>query len=252
VVSVLTVAGTDPTGRAGVAADFRAFAALGVHGAVAVTSVTVQDAMGVSAIHLVPPRFVAAQIEAAAATGRIAATKTGALGGAGAVAAVARAADGGLLGPLVVDPVLAASGGGRLIDEWGESAIVSELLPRAALVTPNLSEAAALLGRPVETREEMPAAAAAIGEMGAAAVLLKGGHLGGRDSPDLLWHSGVAIWLDAPRVDGPDLGGTGCALSAALAAGLAGGVPLEGACRAAKAYVGGLIARSASAAHFLK
>lgn len=249
---VLTVAGSDPTGRAGIAADLRAFAAFGVHGAAAVAAVTVQDDTGVSATHLVPPPVVAAQIEAASSTGHIAATKTGALGGAGAVAAVASAFDAGLLGPLVVDPVTSASGGGRLVDQPGEAALVSELLPRAALVTPNLPEAAALLGRPVETREEMPAAAAAVAEMGAAAVLLKGGHLGGRDSPDLLWLGGSALWLEAPRVEGPGVRGTGCALSAAIAAGLAGGVPLEGACRAAKAYVGGLISRSGSAAYFLK
>lgn len=236
-VAVLTIAGIDPTGRAGVAADLRAFCALGVHGALAVTALTAQDDGGVSALSVTDPDLVAGQIAAAAATVAVKAVKTGMLGDARVVAAVGAALAGGRLGPVVVDPVLGASSGGVLLEAAAWPVLVSELLPLATVATPNLPEASLLLGRPVEGRREMPDAAAALAGMGSPAVLLKGGHLQGPDCPDLLWDRGRLTWLEGPRLASRGARGTGCTLSAAIAARLALGDPLPAACRAAKAFV---------------
>lgn len=231
-VRVLTIAGSDPTGKAGVAADLRTFASFGIHGAVALTAVTVQDDAGVHLSTVLDPGLVTAQIEAAA-TLPIGAVKTGMLGGSGVVAAVAKAVAACSLGPLVVDPVISASSGGVLLPAEAWPVLVSELLPLAALVTPNLTEAEALLGRPVRRREEMPAAAAELGQTGGCPVLLKGGHLDGADSPDFLWQPSGAVWIEGRRLGGTARG-TGCVLSAAIAALLGVGEPLERACTAAK------------------
>jgi hydroxymethylpyrimidine/phosphomethylpyrimidine kinase len=242
-VTVLTIAGTDPTGKAGVAADLRTFASFGVHGAVALTAVTAQDDSGVYRSTVLDPGLVAAQIEAAA-SGPISAVKSGMLGDSAVVSVVAEAVAKHSLGPLVVDPVIWASSGGQLLatDAWPR--LVSELLPLAALVTPNLPEVEALLGRPVRRRDQMPAAAAELSETAGCAVLLKGGHLEDDEGPDLLcpdllWQPSGEVWLDGPRLAGT-VRGTGCVLSSAIAALLAAGEPLEGACRAAKKRIADL------------
>lgn len=233
----LTIAGSDSWGGAGIQADLRTFAALGVWGTVAVTAVTAQNHRGVLSARLIEPEMVAAQIDAVAETGMAQAVKTGMLGDAAVIRAVADALEHHDVGPLVVDPVQAASQGGRLLDPAALPVLIERLLPLAALVTPNLPEAEALLGAPVRDRSEMPDAAAQLARMGPAAVLLKGGHLAAPDSPDLLWMDGELLWLEGARIPAAHSHGTGCTLSAAIAAALARGQGLPGACRSAKAYV---------------
>lgn len=230
---VLTVAGSDSSGAAGVAADLRAFAAAGVEAAVAPTAATVQDGRGLRRTDAVPPAAVAASMRAA---GRAASWKTGMLVDAATVRAVAAAARALGLRRLVCDPVLCASTGGRLLDAPGLRALVERLLPLAWVVTPNAPEAEALSGGRVRTVEEAVEAARRILALGPRAVLVKGGHLaGGGEVRDVLaTPAGVRI-LRARR--GPPLRGSGCALSAALAARLALGDGLEESVRRARAYV---------------
>jgi hydroxymethylpyrimidine/phosphomethylpyrimidine kinase len=235
--TALTVAGSDSWGGAGIQADLRAFAAFGVWGTAAVTAVTAQNHRGVLASHLVAADMVAAQIDSVAESEVVGAVKTGMLGDAAVIEAVAAALGRHDLGPLVVDPVQAASHGGRLLDPAALPVLVDRLLPICTIVTPNLPEAEALLGRPIAGRAEMPAAAEELAALGARAVLLKGGHLPGPASPDLLWEGGVATWLEGDRIAAAHSHGTGCALSAAIGAGLARRDSLPDACRAAKAYV---------------
>ena len=234
----LTIAGSDSWGGAGIQADLRAFAAFGVWGTAAVTAVTAQNHRGVLSAHLIDPDLVGAQIAAVAETGMVHAVKTGMLGDAAVIRAVADALELHHLGPLVVDPVQAASHGGRLLDPAALPVLTQRLLPQAALLTPNLPEAEALLGARIEDRSDMPDAAAQLARLGPAAVLLKGGHLAAPDSPDLLWMDGQALWLEGVRIPATHSHGTGCTLSAAIAAQLARGESLEAACRTAKAYVG--------------
>lgn len=240
--AALTVAGSDSWGGAGLEADLRTFAAFGVWGTVAVTAVTAQNHRGVLAAHLVAPDLVAAQIDAVAETGMVRAVKTGMLGDAGVIEAVAASLERHRFGPLVVDPVQAASQGGSLLDPAALPVMVRRLLPMCTMVTPNLPEAEALLGRRITRRAEMPAAAAALAEMGPEAVLLKGGHLPGATSPDLLWFEGEPTWLEGDRIAAAHSHGTGCTLSAALAAELARGSSVPEACRRAKDYVRGALA----------
>lgn len=235
--AALTVAGSDSWGGAGIEADLRAFAAMGVWGCAALTAVTAQNHRGVLGANLVDPALVGAQIDAVAETGSVRAVKTGMLGAAPVIEAVADALGRRDLGPVVIDPVQAAAQGGRLLDPDALPVLVARLLPIAALVTPNLPEAEAILGRSIEGRPDMPAAAADLAALGPAAVLLKGGHLPGDESPDLLWAGGRGIWLEGQRIAAALSHGTGCTLSAAIAAGLARGDELEPSCRAAKEYV---------------
>jgi hydroxymethylpyrimidine/phosphomethylpyrimidine kinase len=237
VTVALTVAGSDPGGGAGVQADLKTFGALGVWGFSALTAVTVQNARGVAAVHVVPGWMVKAQIEAVASDTRPAAAKTGMLATAEIVEAVAATVSGLRLSPLVVDPVLAASQGGRLLEPDGLLAMKDLLLPLCSLLTPNLGEAEVLLGQPVTEAADMPDAAAALGALGPGAVLLKGGHLRGERSPDLLWYGGTTTWLDGPRLVSDHTHGTGCTLSAAITAYLAAGLPVPEACSKGKAFV---------------
>jgi hydroxymethylpyrimidine/phosphomethylpyrimidine kinase len=240
--TALTVAGSDSGGGAGVQADLKTFGALGVWGFCAVTAVTAQNARGVAAVHNVPGWMVRAQIDAVAVEPRPAAVKTGMLGTAEVVESVAAAVADLRLSPLVVDPVLAASQGGQLLESDGLRAMKDLLLPMCDVLTPNLGEAAILLGQPVTEADEMPEAAAALGALGPDAVLLKGGHLRGERSPDFLWSGGTATWLDGPRLLTDNTHGTGCTLSAAITAYLAVGLPLPEACSKGKAFVTGAIA----------
>jgi hydroxymethylpyrimidine/phosphomethylpyrimidine kinase len=231
VKTALSIAATDPTAGAGAAADLKTFGAFGVYGYVAVTAVTVQSRGAVLDMRPVPADVVEAQIRA---VGRVDALKVGVVATAENARAVA-AAIRGLGVPVVLDPVLSSSGGVPLLGPGGREALLGELLPACTLVTPNLAEASALTGEPVRTRADMERAAARLSALGPGAVLVKGGHLQG-DPADLLWSAGRARWLEGERI-AVDLHGSGCALSSAIAAGLALGRDLADAVGAARAYV---------------
>ena len=233
----LTIAGSDSGGAAGLQADLRTFAAHRLHGTSAVTAVTAQNSVGVTAWSAVEPGLVAAQIEAVASDMPVAATKAGMLASAAIIAAVAEAAARWPLGPLVVDPVMVSKSGHRLLDQAAERAYVALLFPRATLVTPNLHEASALLGWPVEDLPGMRRAAVALLAFGPAAVLVKGGALASGDSVDVLAFGEELVDIPGPRIDTTNVNGAGCTLSAAICARLALGDPLLEAVQAAKRYV---------------
>jgi hydroxymethylpyrimidine/phosphomethylpyrimidine kinase len=233
---VLTIAGSDSGGGAGIQADLRTFAAHALHGTSALTAITAQNSVGVSAWVALEPAMVAAQIEAVATDMRVAAAKTGMLANAGIIAAVADAARRLGISPLVVDPVMVAKSGDRLLDAAAERAYVERLFPLAAVVTPNLHEASALLGREVGDVAAMRAAARDLRALGARAVLVKGGALAG-DAVDVFFDGTRLVDVPGPRVDTANTHGTGCTLSAAICARLALGDDLLEAIRAAKAYL---------------
>ena len=233
----LTVAGSDSSGGAGIQADLKTFGAFGVWGTCAVTAVTAQNTAGVLEVHVLPASMVRAQFDAVAADIRPAAVKTGMLATAAIVESVAAAVAHHGLSQLVVDPVLAASQGGRLLAPDGLGVMKDRLFPLCAVLTPNIPEAEALLMEGPIAVDDMPDAAAALAAMGPRAVLLKGGHLAGDLSRDLLWCDGVTSWLEAPRIDSRNTHGTGCTLAAAITARLAAGTPIPQACEAAKVFV---------------
>jgi hydroxymethylpyrimidine/phosphomethylpyrimidine kinase len=237
----LTIAGSDSGGGAGIQADLKTFHSFGVFGTSVITAVTAQNTLGVHGIHPIPVRMVRAQIDAVAADLRPDALKTGMLATSRLVSAVAAAMREHGLEQYVMDPVMVATSGDRLLERDAERALRDELLPLATIVTPNLHEAAILAERPVRTPEEMLAAAQAIVELGAGAALVKGGHLEG-DAVDVLWDGSIELHFRRPRVDTKHTHGTGCTLSAAIAAGLALGWPLAEAVEAATRYVGRAIA----------
>jgi hydroxymethylpyrimidine/phosphomethylpyrimidine kinase len=221
----LTIAGSDSGGGAGIQADLKTFHAFGVYGTSVVTAVTAQNTVGVRAIHPVPLEVVRAQIEAVVSDLRPTAMKTGMLATADLVAMVADAVSHHHLDPYVLDPVMVATSGHRLLDPEAEDSLRARLVPLARLVTPNLHEAGILTGRAVDTVDDMRAAARALVQMGAGAALLKGGHLQG-EAVDLLWDgTEERIWRK-PRLETRHTHGTGCTLSAAVAAGLALRAPL--------------------------
>jgi hydroxymethylpyrimidine/phosphomethylpyrimidine kinase len=235
----LTIAGTDSGGGAGVAADLKTFHALGVHGALAVTAVTAQDTVGVGAVHPVPATVVAEQIERVAGDLGVDAAKTGMLGGEEVVRAVAAAVRSLGIGPLVVDPVLAAGTGRPLLDRTALTALVGELLPLAALVTPNLAEAAALLGveaGSITSVAGMRAAARDLLGLGPRAVLVTGGHLEG-DPVDVFYDGSELVELRGPRIPDAPTHGSGCTVSAAATAYLALGASTADAVRLAGSFV---------------
>ncbi len=235
--AVLTIAGSDSGGGAGIQADLRTFAAHRLHGASAITAVTAQNSVRVTAWTALAPELVLAQIEAVATDMPLAATKTGMLANAGLVEVVADAARRFSLGPLVVDPVMVAKSGDALVDRSAQRAYLDLLLPRASLVTPNLHEAAAFLGRKVRDVEEMRAAARDLHELGAAAVLVKGGGLASGEAVDVFCDRRGVVLLTAPRIDTRNVQGAGCTLSAAICARLARGDELLEAIRGAKAWL---------------
>ena len=237
--TALTIAGSDSGGGAGVAADLKTFAAHRVWGMCALTAVTAQNTIGVQAAVILDPEMVVAQIASVAADIGVGAAKTGMLGNAAVIRAVARARGDLLPGPLVVDPVAVATTGAALLDPDGIPALREDLLPLADLVTPNLAEAAALTDRPAITdRNGMLVAAETILSWGPRAVLVKGGHLAGPAAPDLLVTRDAAPqWLEGERLAGRHTHGTGCVLSAAITARLARGEMLPAAVAAAKRYV---------------
>lgn len=238
----LTIAGSDSGGGAGIQADLKTFHAFGVFGASALTAVTVQNTRGVSGVHPVPVSVVRAQIRAVAEDLPPAACKTGMLATAELVRAVADSIREHRLGGFVLDPVMVATSGDRLLAPDAERTIVEALLPLAALVTPNLGEAAILTGQRVDDEEGMRRAAEALVGMGAGAALLKGGHLAGSELVDVLWDGREWREWRRPRIDTRHTHGTGCTLSAAVAAGLAHGRPLARAVDDALGYVARAIA----------
>ena len=246
--TALSIAGTDSGGGAGMTADVRAFTACGVHGCVAVTAVTVQDSQGVSDVHPVPPGVVAAQIRTVAADMGVDAAKTGMLATREIIETVAAACDEVGIGrghrtPFVVDPVAASMHGSPLLAGDALDAIRTELLPRATLVTPNLDEIELLVGIAVVDDPTARAAAAALLDLGAGAVLVKGGHLAartGRAEPecvDLLVDAGGVHPYPSARLDRPHTHGGGDSLASAITAGLARGMALPAAVALGKAYI---------------
>ena len=241
--NVLAIAGSDPSGGAGVQADLKTVSANGGYAMAALTALTVQNTQGVSGVERVAPDFVAQQIEAVFADVRVDAVKIGMIATAGIAEAVADALASRGATRIVLDPVMVAKGGDRLLDESATRTLAARLLPLAGLLTPNLPEAAALLGQDeASSREEMLRQAEALRALGPEAVLLKGGHLDGADSPDLLHTGSDALWLEAPRIDTRNTHGTGCTLSSAIATRWARHGDLAAACRSAKAYVSRAIA----------
>ncbi len=223
----LTIAGSDSGGGAGIQADLKTFHAFGVFGTSAVTAITAQDTLGVHDVHPVPVSTVRRQIEVVTADLKPEGIKTGMLATAELVAAVADSIRELGLANYVLDPVMVATSGDRLLDQDAESAVAELLLPLAAVVTPNLDEARLLAGRSIEGEADMRAVAEALVEGGAAAALVKGGHLEGDEVIDVLVDGeGTRIWR-RPKLETTSTHGTGCTLSAAIAAGLAHGRPLR-------------------------
>ena len=240
---VLVIAGSDSGGGAGIQADIKTITALGAYAATAVTALTAQDTLAIHGIFPVPPAFVRLQAETALADLGADAIKTGMLGSAAVVEAVA-----GLLAerapgvPLVVDPVMVAKGGARLLEEDAVSALKRSLLPLATLLMPNLPEAEALTGLAITSLDEMRHAAEALLTLGVPAVMLKGGHLPGPMVVDLLATVDGITLLERPRIATRHTHGTGCTLASAVAAGLAQGMALPEAVLRARAYVQAAIA----------
>lgn len=237
--AALTIAGVDSAGGAGVHADLRAFAAMGVHGATVVAALTAQSTERIHGVHLVPVDFVSAQLDAVLGDLDVRAVKTGFLASPATVDVVADAAEAGRLGNLVVDPVLVGSDGRPLFGPEVQEAYLRRLLPRARVVTPNRVEAGLLVGRSLPTVADMEAAARELLQLGVDAVVVKGGDAEdeGDRSIDVLATAGGAERLDLPRVPTVNDHGSGCSFAAATAARLALGDDVEDAVRAAKAFV---------------
>ena len=241
----LTIAGSDSGGGAGIQADLKTFLALGCHGMSAVTALTAQNTVGVVAIHEVPPGFVTEQIDACASDIGIDAAKTGMLASAPIVEAVATAVKGHGIENLVVDPVFVSKHRDHLLAGDAVGALKSMLFPLAAVITPNLYEASGLVGREIVTLDDARAAARELFDLGPRSVLVKGGHLESEtDAIDVFFDGGDLIELRAPRHATKDTHGTGCTLSAAIAARLAHGDELVDAVRFAKGFISGAIEHS--------
>ncbi len=235
----LTIAGSDSSGGAGIQADLKTFCALGIYGATVITALTAQNTRGVTAVHAVPAEFVIAQCEAVFSDLRVGAVKTGMLATRAIVVAVADALAARPALPVVVDPVMVATSGDALLAGDAVAAVRDILMPRADLITPNLPEAAALLGvlRIASSEAEMQTQAEALLAAGARAVLIKGGHATGADAVDILVSRAGVVRFSRPRVETRHTHGTGCTLSAAIAAGLATGLDLQASIGAAKTYL---------------
>ena len=243
--NVLSIAGSDPSGGAGIQADIKAISANGAFAMAAITALTVQNTQGVRAIHLVPPDFVKGQIAAIFEDIRVDAVKIGMIANAGIAAAVAQSLQAQTGIPIVLDPVMIAKGGTALLQADAVNTLRDALLPMATLLTPNLPEAAHLLGtKPAATRAEMAAQGRALCTLGPQAVLMKGGHLDGAESPDCLAMTDDVTWFEAARTQTVNTHGTGCSLSSALAAQLAYGRAPTAATTAAKSYVTNALAHA--------
>jgi hydroxymethylpyrimidine/phosphomethylpyrimidine kinase len=245
----LTIAGSDSGGGAGIQADLKTFHHFEVYGTSALTLITAQNTIGVQRVALLAPDLVVAQIDSVANDFAVAAAKTGALGSAAIVAAVAEAVLRHRIAKLVVDPVMISKHGHALLDADAVDALRRALLPRAALLTPNLPEAAALVGGELATERDIENAARALHASGASAVLVKGGHGAGDEVADLLFDGRSCTWLRAPRQQTPHTHGTGCTYSAAITARLALGDDLAHAVRTAHAWLARAIATAPGLGH---
>lgn len=235
---VLSIAGSDSGGGAGIQADIKTFSALGCYGMTAVTALTAQNTLGVMAIQGISPQMLRDQIDAVLADIGVHAVKIGMLHSPETVCTVAEAVDRFHLEKVVLDPVMVATSGAVLISDSAISLLVSELFPRSVLVTPNLDEASLLVDKKLQNEADMEAAAQKLLRMGANAVLLKGGHLPGNVVCDLLLtKSGVAHWMRAERINTMNTHGTGCTLSSAIAVYLASGATLRQSVESARTYV---------------
>ena len=237
----LTIAGSDSGGGAGIEMDLKVFAALGVFGACAITALTAQNTTAVRGAWEAPPSIVTAQIEAVLDDLPVGAAKTGMLSSDSIVRAVVDVIRRRAFAPLVVDPVLVAKDGTRLLSDSGIAAVRDELLPLAAVVTPNIPEAEALAGIKIASEEDLPKAAAKLRALGCTWVLVKGGHLSGAEVTDLLLGPDGEQALKSPRIPGGPFHGTGCALSAAITAYLARGRSIPEAVAAAREYLNSLL-----------
>jgi hydroxymethylpyrimidine/phosphomethylpyrimidine kinase len=238
----LTIAGSDSSGGAGIQADLKSFAALGVYGASVITALTAQNTKGVIAIHAVPADFVTAQIDAVFGDLDVRAVKIGMVGGFATIDAIAAALARWSPKDVVLDPVMVATSGDRLLAADAVDGLRAKLIRRAALITPNLPEAAALLDEPVAIGEaEIEDQGGRLLALGCPAVLIKGGHGQGAESIDYLIRASGIIAFASPRIATNNTHGTGCSLSAAIAAGLAKGEDMETAVRNAKGFVSAAI-----------
>ena len=233
---ILTIAGSDSGGGAGIQADLKTIAALGEYGASVITSITAQNTLGVQAAYPLEPGWVEAQLDAVCSDIAFDAAKTGMLANAAIIRSVSAKIRQYALPKVVVDPVMVATSGDVLLEEQALDALVKELLPLAYLVTPNMSEAAVLSGQPVRNLAEMQAAAQKIHQLGCRYVLVKGGHLP-EEAIDVLYDGEQFTTFTAPRVETDNTHGTGCTLSSALATYLGKGLSAAEAVQAAKAYL---------------
>jgi hydroxymethylpyrimidine/phosphomethylpyrimidine kinase len=244
--TVLTIAGSDSIAGAGIQADLKTFAALGVYGVSALTAVTAQNTTGIDSIVELSAQMVRAQIDQVVMDVEIAAVKTGMLATADTILAVCERVEGVPLPNLVIDPVMTASGTGMrtLLTPEAVSILKLRLMPSARVITPNVAEATILSGIEVDSLATAREAAKRIAGEGAAAVVIKGGHLGGPESVDVLFYAGTFVDLAAPRFDFRAVHGTGCTFASAIAAGLALGDDVPTAVRRAKRYITGAIEHS--------
>jgi len=235
----LTIAGSDSSGGAGIQADLKTFSALGVYGASVITALTAQNTRGVDGVLPIPADFVAQQLTSVLGDLDVRAIKTGMLSSTAIIAAIVATLDAADAQPVIVDPVMVATSGDRLIDEEAIAAIRDTLMPRAMLITPNLAETAVLTGEAeAASRDEMERQGQALIGRGARAVLVKGGHVEDAEACDVLLQPDVApMWFTEARIDTPHTHGTGCTLSAAIAAGLATGSDLPSAIADAKRFL---------------
>ena len=235
----LTIAGSDSGGGAGIQADLKTFAANGCYGLSVITALTAQNTMGVSGIHPVPVEFVRRQLKAVLGDIGADAVKVGMLFSVPLIETVAAVLGEFAIAPVVVDPVMVAQSGDRLLEADAIDTIKTQLLPLATVVTPNLPEAQVLLGRTISGQDELYEAARDLAQFGCRAVLVKAGHLDGAASTDILYLADAQrfVALEGERVDTRNNHGTGCTLSSAIAAGLAQGGDLEAAVRSAKTYI---------------
>lgn len=241
----LTIAGSDSGGGAGIQADLKAFSAMGAYGASVLTALTAQNTTGVTAIHDVPGDFVTAQMDAVYSDLAVVATKIGMLSQRSIIEAVAAGIETHGAQQIVLDPVMVTTSGSLLLSEDAVESLKTRLLPMADLITPNLFEAAVLLGEePAKDKADMEAQAAQLLEIGAKSVLLKGGHFHSATADDLYLSPDDNRWYSAPRVQTENTHGTGCTLSAAIAAGLAKGKPMSEAIKEAKQYLSQAIAHA--------
>lgn len=244
---VLTIAGSDSGGAAGIQADLKTICALGCYGMTAITAITAQNTLGVTAIHGVPPGILKAQLQAVLDDIGVDAVKIGMLHSPEIVEVVAWAIDHYGIQRVVLDPVMVATSGDILVGQETVSVLVRELFGRATVITPNLDEAALLLGRQINDASQLDQAAVDLMGLGASAALLKGGHLEGEQMIDVLAQSGAPLQrLQSARIDSRNVHGTGCTLSTAIACNLALGMDLASAVTAARAYILRAIANGAS------